>query len=82
MNLTEAATRGVLWPKTLLRLWYRCFPVNFVKFLRTSFLQNTFGRLLLTRATGNQIYLSVRSNIILAIIKNTFLPIESVSREL
>ena len=36
-------------PATLLkkRLWYRCFPVNFVKFLRTSFLQNTSGRLLL-----------------------------------
>ena len=29
------------------RLWHRCFPVNFVKFLRTLFLQNTFGRLLL-----------------------------------
>ena len=23
------------------RLWYRCFPVNFAKFLRTSFSQNT-----------------------------------------
>ena len=32
-------------PATLLkkRLWHRCFPVNFAKFLRTSFLQNTFG---------------------------------------
>ena len=29
------------------RLWHRCFPVNFEKFLRTSFLQNTSGRLLL-----------------------------------
>ena len=29
------------------RLWYRCFPVNFVKLLRTPFLQNTYGRLLL-----------------------------------
>ena len=38
-----------LRPATLLkeRLWYRCFPVNFVKFPRTSFLQNTSGRLLL-----------------------------------
>ena len=36
-------------PATLLkkRLWYRCFPVNFEKFLRTPFLQNTSGRLLL-----------------------------------
>ena len=36
---------GGLWPTTLLkkRLWYRCFPVNFAKFLRTTFLQNTSG---------------------------------------
>ena len=27
------------------RLWHRCFPVNFVKFLRTPFLQKTSGRL-------------------------------------
>ena len=28
------------WPATLLkkRLWHRCFPVNFAKFLRTPFL--------------------------------------------
>ena len=25
------------------RLWHRCFPVNFVKILKTSFLQNTSG---------------------------------------
>ena len=30
------------------RLWHRCFPVNFVKFLRTPFLQIFSGRLLLT----------------------------------
>ena len=29
------------------RLWHRCFPVNFGKFLRTSNLQNTSRRLLL-----------------------------------
>ena len=29
------------------RLWHRCFPVNLEKFLRTPFLQNTSGRLLL-----------------------------------
>ena len=28
------------------RLWHRRFPVNFAKFLRTPFLQNTFGQLL------------------------------------
>ena len=26
------------------RLWHRWFPVNFAKFLRTPFLQNTFGQ--------------------------------------
>ena len=31
------------------RPWRRCFPVNFVKFLRIPFLQNTSGRLLLTK---------------------------------
>ena len=32
-------------PATLLkkRLWHKCFPVDFVKFPRTSFLQNTSG---------------------------------------
>ena len=25
------------------RIWHRCFPVNFAKFLRTPFLQNTSG---------------------------------------
>ena len=29
------------------RLRHRCFPVNFIKFLRTPFLQNTSERLLL-----------------------------------
>ena len=29
------------------RLWNRCFPVNFAKFLKTPFLQNTSGWLLL-----------------------------------
>ena len=28
-------------------LWHMCFPVNFAKFLRTPFLQDTSGRLLL-----------------------------------
>ena len=30
------------------RLWHRCFLVNFAKFLRTPFSQNTSGRLLLS----------------------------------
>ena len=29
------------------RPWYRCFPVNFAKFLRAPFLQNTSRQLLL-----------------------------------
>ena len=29
------------------RLWHRCFPVNFAKFLRIPFLQKTYWRLLL-----------------------------------
>ena len=35
------------WPATLLKksIWHRFFPVNFVKFLRAPFLQNTLGRL-------------------------------------
>ena len=33
------------------RLWRRCFPVNFAKFLRAPFLQNTSGWLLLNLKT-------------------------------
>ena len=33
------------------RLWHRCFLVNFVKLLRTHYLQNTSGWLLLTVTT-------------------------------
>ena len=37
--------KGVRWPTILLKqsLRYRCFPVNFTKFLRTPFLLNTSG---------------------------------------
>ena len=42
-----------LRPATLFkkRLWHKCFSVNFVKFLRTSFLENTSGRLFLKKKT-------------------------------
>ena len=42
-------------PETLLKksLWHRRFPVNFAKFLRTPFLQNTSGRLLLVNDVCN-----------------------------
>ena len=48
--LLHAWTYNNLRPATLLkkRLWNRCFPMNFVKFLRTFFLQNSSGRLLPT----------------------------------
>ena len=42
-----------------LRLWHRCFPVNFARFLRTPFLQNTSGRLLLS---GISIFTKHRSS--------------------
>ena len=40
-------------PATLLknRLWHRCYPVSFVKFLRTTLLQNTSAQLLLIQVT-------------------------------
>ena len=45
-----------LRPATLLkkRLWHRCFPAIFVKFLRTPFVQNTSERLLLEFENGKQ----------------------------
>ena len=44
-----------LKPAALLKktLWYSYFPVNFAKFLRTPFLQNTSGRLL-TKVCGHR----------------------------
>ena len=41
------------------RFWHRCFPVNFAKFLRTTFLQNTSGRLLLI--VGAHLYVAFLS---------------------
>ena len=35
------------------RLWHRCFHVNFAKFLRTPFLQDTSGRLFLNQEQGS-----------------------------
>ena len=50
-----------LRPATLLKkiLWHRCFPVNFAKFLRTPFLQNTSGRLLLFIVTQRRLFATV-----------------------
>ena len=42
------------------RHWHRCFPVNFAKFLRTPFLQNTSGRLIL-----NVTFLTIKSHVVI-----------------
>ena len=56
-----------LRPATLLkkRPWHRCFLENFVKFIRTTFLQNTSGRLLLREGRRlKQIEISIISKFI------------------
>ena len=51
-------------PATLLkkRLWRRCFPVNFVKFLKTPFLQDTSERLLLQDRKEKRFFLRKQAN--------------------
>ena len=53
-------------PQTFFKksLWHRCFPVNSVKFLRTRFLQNPSGQLLLliVRNDYRIIYIKVFEN--------------------
>ena len=44
LNKVAGLSPATLWKE---RLWHSCFPVNFAKFLRTPFSQNTSGRLLL-----------------------------------
>ena len=66
IKTTEAANVGVHLcqslffnkPASLLkkRLWHRYFPVNFAKFLRTHFLQNTSWWLLLKQTLLSQIF--------------------------
>ena len=54
-------------PATLLknRLWHRCFPMNFVKFLRTPFLKEHLWWLLLNlRLTTSTRICQLRSNLI------------------
>ena len=41
-SLENACARAPFLKKR--RLWHKCFPVNFAKFLRIPFLQNTSGR--------------------------------------
>ena len=45
IKLQVVGLRSATWLKK--RLWHRCFPVNFMKFFRTPFAQNTSWRLLL-----------------------------------
>ena len=51
-------------PGTLLikRLWRRCFLVNFVKFLKTPFLQNASGGLLLQDRKEKRLFLRKQEN--------------------
>ena len=53
--LQNSQENTVARPATLLKkkLWHRCFPVNFWKFLRTPFIQNTSGRLLLQNSVND-----------------------------
>ena len=58
-NKVAGLTSATLLKK---RLWHRCFPVDFAKFLRTPFVQNTSGRLLLwttASETSNTKYLEL-----------------------
>ena len=51
--MPEGATGAALWKDVFLKISHWCFSVNFVKFLRTSFLQNTSGQLLLLSRLSN-----------------------------
>ena len=63
-RLRKKEFKRSLRPATLLkrRLWRRCFPVNFVKFLKTPFLQNTSGRLLLQDRKEKRLFLRMQGN--------------------
>ena len=63
-QLRKKEFKESLRPATLLkiRLWRRCFPVTFVKFLKTPFLQNTSGRLLLQDRKEKRLFLRKQGN--------------------
>ena len=46
-NFTKIKRKQLCWSLFLIKILARCFPMNFLKFSRTTFLQNTFRRLLL-----------------------------------
>ena len=62
-------------PATLLKkkLWYRYFPVNFAKFLRTLFLQNTSGRLLLNKEAFLNLHLIKVSKLLVFVFFSFFI---------
>ena len=51
------------------RPWHKCFPINFAKFLRTAFLQNISGQLLLSMGSINMekngLFLATLRNLVL-----------------
>ena len=63
-RLRKKEFKRSLRPATLSkkRLWRRCFPVNFVKFLKTTFLQNTSGGLLLQDRKERRLFLRKQGN--------------------
>ena len=63
-RLREKEFKRSLSPATLLkkRLWRRCLPVNFAKLLKTPFLQNTSGRLLLQDRKEKHLFLRKQGN--------------------
>ena len=52
-------------------LWHKCFPVNFAKFLRTAFLQNIPGQLLLYLCDSWFIFYDLPKNNTKHYIRNT-----------
>ena len=58
-RLRKKEFRRSLRPATLLkkRLWRRYFPVNFAQFLKTPFLRNSSGRLLLQERKEKRLFL-------------------------
>ena len=81
MNIYYIYITG-LRPATLLKrkLWYRCFPVSFVKCLRTPFFQNTSGRLLLLllRITHFKLQYVNKRHFLLSLCRIYFIPFSFV----
>ena len=61
--------KGVL--RNFIKFMLRCFPMNFVKFLRTPFLQNIIGRLLLDVMFIEEVSSEMYMFCIVVIIKQT-----------